>query len=55
MSIQEVILNQLKKVVALIDKLEISVGNEIFDRGLCQVLSQSASCFELIVTEEDRK
>jgi SNF2 family DNA or RNA helicase len=54
MSIQEVISNQLRSVAALIDKREISISNEIFNRGLCQVLSQSASCFELIVCEEGR-
>jgi SNF2 family DNA or RNA helicase len=52
MSMQEIISIQKERVASLIDKRELARGEEIFNNGLCQLLSQSALGFELIVSDE---
>jgi SNF2 family DNA or RNA helicase len=52
MSLQGLISNQKGRVAEVIDIRELARGEEMFNRGLCQILSQSAGCFELIVSDE---
>lgn len=52
MTIQEIISSQKKRLSGLIDKLELANGEEIYNKGLCQLLSQSAVGFELVVSDE---
>lgn len=52
MSIQEIISIQKESLASLIDKSELAKGEEIYNKGLCQLLSQSAVGFELIVSDE---
>jgi SNF2 family DNA or RNA helicase len=52
MSIQEIISIQKERLASLIDKRELAKGEEIYNKGLCQLLSQSAVGFELIVSDE---
>ena len=52
MNIQEVIVLQKEKLRNQLDKQELALGEITFNDGQCQILSQSSSCFELIVTNE---
>ena len=52
MEIAEIIKNQIKKVVELNDKAELAHGQIIFNNGECQILSQSAQIYELIIIDE---
>lgn len=52
MTIQEIISLQKDKLKKQLDKHELAVGEIIFINGQCQILSQSSSCYELIVTDE---
>lgn len=52
MDIAEIIKNQIEKVKAHLDKNELAFGEIIFNNAACQILSQSAVKFELIVSDE---
>jgi len=52
MDIQEIIALQKDKLKNQLDKQELAVGEITFINGQCQILSQSSSCFELIVADE---
>ena len=52
MSVQEIISIQKESLASLIDKHELARGEEIYNKGFCQLLSQSGVCFELIVSDE---
>lgn len=52
MEIQKIISKQKRKLASSPGKLEISMGETIFHNGFCQILSQSPSCYELVVTNE---
>ena len=53
MDIQSVIRQQIKKLHIQPDKTELALGEIKFNNGDCQVLSQSAVKFELIVDLQD--
>jgi SNF2 family DNA or RNA helicase len=55
MELKQIILNQKEKLKTLIDSQELVLGEIIFNNGQCQILSQSSSCYELIVTDETNK
>lgn len=44
---------RIKKLLKKLDKRELSLGKILFFNGACQILSQSAQKFELIVTSEE--
>ena len=52
MNIQEIISIQKEKLAGLIDKRELASGEEIYNNGFCQLLSQSPVGFELIVSDD---
>ncbi len=52
MSVQEIISIQKESLASLIDRRELAKGEEIYNKGLCQLLSQSAIGFELIVNDD---
>jgi SNF2 family DNA or RNA helicase len=52
MSVQEIISIQKESLASLMDKHELANGEEIYNKGLCQLLSQSEVGFELIVSDE---
>lgn len=49
MEIKALISRQIKKVLKQLDKTECAFGDIIFNNNSCQVLSQSAVRFELMV------
>ncbi|MFZ2339449.1 MAG: DEAD/DEAH box helicase [Bacteroidales bacterium] len=55
MSIQEIISAGKEKIADSLDKQEMAMGEIIFNSGCCQVLSQSPSGFELIITSEEHR
>jgi SNF2 family DNA or RNA helicase len=52
MNIQEIVLLQLDKLKKQLNAQELALGEIMFNNGLCQVLSQSPSCYELIISNE---
>ena len=52
MSVQEIISIQKESLPSLMDKHELANGEEIYNKGLCQLLSQSEVGFELIISDE---
>ena len=52
MNIKVFINQQITKLQSILDKSEIALGEIIFNNSDCQVLSQSAVRFELIVNSE---
>lgn len=52
MDIKEIILNQKQKLSNQLNRQEQALGEIIFNNGQCQILSQSASRFELIISDE---
>jgi SNF2 family DNA or RNA helicase len=52
MEIVEIIKLQKEKLKSLLGREEFALGEIIFNNGQCQVLSQSASRYELIVNDE---
>nr|NQU91692.1 DEAD/DEAH box helicase [Bacteroidota bacterium] len=51
MSIKEIIKAQKEKLQQQLDKNELALGEIIFNNANCQILSQSAARFELIVSD----
>ncbi len=54
MDIKKIITDQKERLIDLLDKNERALGEIIFYNGQCQVLSQSASCYELIIDDEQK-
>ncbi len=54
MEIQKIIFQQKQKLAKLLNKQELALGEIIFNNGQCQILSQSASRYELIVSQESK-
>lgn len=52
MNIQEIIPAQKEKLEGQLKKEELALGEIIFNNGQCQVLSQSVSRYELIISDE---
>ena len=52
MDIQEIIINQKERLKRQLSPDELALGEIIFNNGQCQILSQSASRFELIINNE---
>lgn len=52
MEIQEIITVQKEKLKELLSREEQALGEIIFNNGQCQVLSQSAARYELIINDE---
>lgn len=52
MDIQEIISNQKEKLKHQLSPDELALGEIIFNNGQCQILSQSASRYELIINNE---
>ena len=52
MHLNEIIALQKERLKAGLDKEELALGEIIFLKGLCQIMSQSSSCYELVVTDE---
>ncbi len=52
MDIKEAITFQKEKPIIQLDKNELACGEIIFINGQCQVLSQSPSCYEVLVNNE---
>ena len=52
MNMKEIISNQITRVAEIIGKHELVMGEEVFNNGSCQILSQSSACFDLIVSDE---
>lgn len=52
MNITEIIKNQIEKVQTQLDKSKQAFGEILFNNGACQILSQSAIKYELIVSSE---
>lgn len=52
MSVKEIITIQKERLTELVDKRELAKGEEIYNKGLCQLLSQSPMGFELTVSDE---
>ncbi len=52
MDIKKIIVIQKERLKTHSDKNELAYGEIIFNNGQCQVLSQSPSCFELLVNDE---
>lgn len=52
MDIKEVVKAQKEKLQKILDKNHLATGEIIFNNGNCQILSQSAVKFELIVSDE---
>ena len=52
MNIQEIIPEQKEKLEGQLKKEELALGEIIFNNGQCQVLSQSVSRYELIISDE---
>ncbi len=52
MNIQELISLQKNKLKNQLDKQELAIGEITFNNGQCQILSQSSTCFELIIADE---
>jgi len=55
MHIKELIQQQIEKLQEHLDRMELSLGEILFNNNACQVLSQSAVRFELIVDLEHGK
>ena len=53
MKIAKVIKTQIAKLQDNFDKNELAFGEIVFNNGSCQILSQSAVLFELIVSDEE--
>ncbi|MEQ9299318.1 MAG: DEAD/DEAH box helicase [Cyclobacteriaceae bacterium] len=53
MKAQQIILNQLEKVRQVLDAKELAMGEIIFNSGACQILSQSAMMYELVLSYEE--
>ena len=52
MKIQDIIIEQKEKLTNHLNKNELATGEIIFNNGRCQILSQSPSCYELIIVDE---
>ncbi|MGV8134967.1 MAG: hypothetical protein AB2L20_07115 [Mangrovibacterium sp.] len=52
MEIVEIIKLQKEKLQNVLSKEELALGEILFNNGQCQVLSQSASCYELVINDE---
>ncbi len=55
MDIQKIILLQKEKLRNELSRQELALGEIIFNNGQCQILSQSASRYELIISNESKK
>ena len=55
MELQELVKKQKEKLQNILAKQELALGEIIFNNNDCQVLSQSAVCFELLVDSTDLK
>jgi len=51
MKIQDIIIAQKEKLSNHLDKQELATGEIIFNNGRCQIMSQSPSCYELIIVD----
>ena len=49
MNLRNIIAVQKEKLSQLLDQKELALGEILYNNGECQILSQSLSCFELIV------
>lgn len=54
MNIQQIIIAQKEKLKDQLNRHELALGEIIFNNGQCQILSQSPSRYELIITDEYR-
>ncbi|GET30923.1 DEAD/DEAH box helicase [Prolixibacter sp. SD074] len=54
MNIHQIVITQKKKLADQLNRQELALGEIIFNNGQCQILSQSASRYELIITDEYR-
>ncbi|MDP2115606.1 MAG: hypothetical protein Q8K69_16280, partial [Bacteroidota bacterium] len=55
MELQELIKSQKEKLQIILPKTELALGEIIFNNNDCQVLSQSAVRFELVVDSQETK
>lgn len=54
MDIKKIILQQKQKLSNQLSMQELALGEIIFNNGQCQILSQSGSRFELIISDESK-
>ncbi|HKJ42824.1 MAG TPA: DEAD/DEAH box helicase [Sunxiuqinia sp.] len=54
MNIHQIVITQKEKLTDQLSRQELALGEIIFNNGQCQILSQSAARYELIVTDEYR-
>ena len=53
MEINRIVQQQIDNLQSLLNRQEISKGEILFNKGVCQILSQSARAVELILDDEE--